>query len=287
MSWGDGQLVRASFRGVEFDVLASQDGIERRIVEHEYLYRDGAELDDTGRKARPTRLTAVFTGRDYLAALTTFLGVCDEGATGPLRHPLLGTWQAKVASVQVQHEHTRRDYAAVEVEFREDGRDSRLAIVASVAAAQDTMTSQLDTLQTANDDLGDDAPTEVGEAITDATAYVTDVDDTEDDLTARYDQLARSVGLANDALDDVDAVDAWPARQGLRDVLLAARELKERLERIKPRALEQELAADAPLVTLAIRLYADPSRADDLLRMNKIRQPFLVPAGTTLRVHSA
>jgi len=55
MAWRD-TLLPASFRDILFDVISSRDDTERAIVQHEYPYRDGAEVEDMGRRpwARPT-----------------------------------------------------------------------------------------------------------------------------------------------------------------------------------------------------------------------------------------
>ena len=39
-----------------------------------------------------------------------------------------------------------------------------------------------------------------------------------------------------------------------------------------------------PLSMFAHRLYGDGARADEILRMNRVKNPFLVPAGTVLKV---
>jgi nucleoid-associated protein YgaU len=40
------------------------------------------------------------------------------------------------------------------------------------------------------------------------------------------------------------------------------------------------------LTVLAHSLYADGTRADEILSLNRVRNPFLVPAGTLLKVPS-
>ena len=44
MAWAY-SLLSASFRDILFDVISSRDDVERAIVQHEYPYRDGAEVD--------------------------------------------------------------------------------------------------------------------------------------------------------------------------------------------------------------------------------------------------
>jgi prophage DNA circulation protein len=59
MSWKD-NLLDASFRGLVFDCLQTEDEAERDTASHAYPYIDGEDVEDLGRKARQLRLTAVF-----------------------------------------------------------------------------------------------------------------------------------------------------------------------------------------------------------------------------------
>jgi prophage DNA circulation protein len=71
----------------------------------------------------------------------------------------------------------------------------------------------------------------------------------------------------------------------MQRTVLAAKRLRERTERIKSKVVELPIAATAPLSTLALRLYGDAKRESDLIRINNVRNPFLVEPGTRLRVY--
>ncbi|ECA5645410.1 multidrug DMT transporter permease, partial [Salmonella enterica subsp. enterica serovar Saintpaul] len=47
MSWQD-NLQDASFRGVRFDVVSTQDSVARDHADHEYPWTDGADVHDLG-----------------------------------------------------------------------------------------------------------------------------------------------------------------------------------------------------------------------------------------------
>ncbi|WP_311207440.1 DNA circularization N-terminal domain-containing protein, partial [Escherichia coli] len=51
MGWAE-NLQNASFRGVQFDVLNTDEQISRDHAVYEYPFVDGADLHDLGRKAR-------------------------------------------------------------------------------------------------------------------------------------------------------------------------------------------------------------------------------------------
>lgn len=110
MAWKD-TLLPASFRGVGFEVLRTRDHGERSVVEHEYPYRDGSEIEDMGRKARRISITAVVWGPAYEAALEKLGKALDERGPGELVHPVFGPVRAQVLSWDIPHEAERPNYA--------------------------------------------------------------------------------------------------------------------------------------------------------------------------------
>lgn len=294
----------ASFRGVSFEVINVSDTFERRIAEHEFPYKDGAQLEDVGRRARPVSIETIFHGSDYLAELIAFLGVANEGATGTLIHPILGALEAKVVSVEVEHDQSRRDSASVRLEFKEDGVNTQVPSLLSIQSAADDLNAQSAQTRDDSDDLSalaaadGDAATimpDTVRALDDADAFADSLDETDQALDQRLGQLRKNIddaisevdALVTTTSDVVDDVTKTVTRDGLRRVLFLADRLKERTERLQPTIISKDLNLHVPMVTLALSLYDDPDRADDLLRLNSIRDPFLIPPGTTLKVFSS
>lgn len=123
MAWKD-NLLDASFRGAGFEVLRTRDKGERALVEHEYPYRPGAEVEDMGRKARRISLTAVFNGPQYEAGLARLVAALEESGPGELVHPVFGSVTVRAASWDIPHEGEQPDYAEVALEFVEVGTDN-------------------------------------------------------------------------------------------------------------------------------------------------------------------
>lgn len=123
MAWKD-NLLPASFRGVGFEVLRTRDHGERAVVEHEYPYRDGGEVEDMGRKARRISITAVVWGPAYEAALEKLGKALDERGPAELVHPVFGPVRAQVISWDIPHEGERPNYAEVAMEFVVAGADN-------------------------------------------------------------------------------------------------------------------------------------------------------------------
>lgn len=277
----------ASFRGVEFEFQAVEDGLERRVAEHLVPYANGAQLEDLGRAPRPTSFTAVFYGEDYLARLGALLTVLDEGVTGPLVHPLYGTWQAKYVSGRLSASHDQRDVISIQLEFREDGLNQALNDLFSFDAAAAELDEDIADLQADYSALGRTVAA-VESAIADAQAFADDVSDAVDDARSRVDQLQRYVLDAVRAVDDLDAAidDTWRTVTSLRTVVHGAKRVSEQAQRRSPTITNREIETPIPLPLLALKLYGSVDRVVDLLRLNAIENPFLVPPGTKLRTHA-
>jgi prophage DNA circulation protein len=148
MAWRD-TLLPASFRGVAFDVIAVRDDVERALVQHEYPYRNGAEIEDMGRRPRKVTFRAVFWGDDYEDAVTKLIEKLDEPGKGELIHPVFGSLTMACPSYRVDHHEDHPDYAEMELVFMEASPDipfftapaTAQALAASLAGDQQSVLS--------------------------------------------------------------------------------------------------------------------------------------------------
>ena len=83
-------LQQAKFKGIEFDVEAVGDSVQRAVVSNEYPYRDGAELEDLGLGAQRIRFGALVWGGNYEARLAALLAALRSADAGELVHPVFG-----------------------------------------------------------------------------------------------------------------------------------------------------------------------------------------------------
>lgn len=119
MSW-EKTLLDASFRGVVFDCMRTQDNAQRDTTSHEYPYKDGADVEDLGRKARQIAISAVFFGNDYELRLQKFIAELDKPGAGELIHPVFGSIkQAQLLSYSIGHDGDSPDYCTVDLQFVE------------------------------------------------------------------------------------------------------------------------------------------------------------------------
>lgn len=119
MAWAQ-TLLDASFKGIVFEVVKTDDSSERAIAEHSYPYVDGSDIEDMGRGARHISVEAVFYGDDYETRLQAFLAVLDQPGAGEFIHPVFGSIKnAQATRSSVHHDAESPDYASVPVEFIE------------------------------------------------------------------------------------------------------------------------------------------------------------------------
>ncbi len=89
MAWRD-TLRDATFRGVGFKVDSHDTEVGRRTVTHVYPQRDGAFVEDMGRRPQVYSFDAYIIGEDYTAARDALLKACEQEGAGQLVHPYLG-----------------------------------------------------------------------------------------------------------------------------------------------------------------------------------------------------
>lgn len=126
MAWAD-NLQQASFRGVPFDVTATDEQISRDHAEYEYPNVDGANLKDLGRKARPYRLTAFLWGDDYDYKLQQLLAVLDKPGDGELVHPIYGSVPSVIVKAYgIRHDAENPNSCTIDLNFLENTTGTKL-----------------------------------------------------------------------------------------------------------------------------------------------------------------
>lgn len=118
MAWTN-TLLEASFRGVTFNCIRTDDSADRATAEHSYPYVDGADVEDLGRGARKVSIEAIFFGDDYEQQLKEFIQVLDVAGEGDLTHPVFGMMFVQLNSYRIHHEADNVDQASVSLEFTE------------------------------------------------------------------------------------------------------------------------------------------------------------------------
>lgn len=282
MSWKT-QLERASFRGVSFDCQTVDDEISRRLVEHKFPYRSGSEFEDLGGEARSTRLRAVFMGETYESDLGALLKVVDAGLPGRFQHPILGQWQARIRRSPVNHSHERYSMAMVDLDVVEDGADAELPDLFTVAALEaevEDLCLEIEAIEIEEVDA-------LTTAIADVRQFVSDVQAAANRVTSLVNSVRNKIDQAVAAVRAISDVGNWPIVRALKKLSYSCLKLAERVRQASPSVVLKRLEASMPLSLLAHSLYGTGvARADEILGMNRIKNPFLVTAGTEIKVPS-
>ena len=146
MAWAK-SIQTASFKGIVFDVLAIEDGIERSIVEHQYAYAEGADLEDMGSTGREVTVTAIFYGDRYESALGSLLDYCEVRESGLLVHPVMGRMpKMQLFSARFRHEADNVDYVEFDLIFKKANRSTPLFEMTSMFGMLDNILNQIDSM---------------------------------------------------------------------------------------------------------------------------------------------
>ncbi|MTH47470.1 DNA circularization protein [Intestinirhabdus alba] len=151
MGWENMQP--ASFRGVTFDVIATDEEISRDHAAYEYPHVDGADLKDLGRKSRPFRLTALLWGDTYEYHLQKLIAALDEPGDGELIHPVYGSIPSVIVTgYGIHHDAENPDSCTVDLSFLENRTGTALF---SAALPEMFGASLFDTLDSLTAELGE------------------------------------------------------------------------------------------------------------------------------------
>lgn len=146
-------LQQAKFKGIEFDVEAVGDSVQRAVVSNEYPYRDGAELEDLGLGAQRIRFGAIVWGADYEVRLAALLAALRSADAGELVHPVFGVIpRAVCTSWAIEHEADIRDGCKLTLEFSESRAADRIFETPSPVLAGEAVSAQANAARAAADD---------------------------------------------------------------------------------------------------------------------------------------
>lgn len=131
------KTIGASFRGVPFLVEAAERGGGRRVVVHEFPFRNLPFVEDLGAKAVTFRIDGYVVGDDYLTKRDALLTALEE-VTGPgeLVHPYHGVCYAICVGVSVRESKTDGGMATFAIEFAETPTQAPAPVVVVDSAAR-------------------------------------------------------------------------------------------------------------------------------------------------------
>lgn len=303
-------LHTASFDGIEFEIDQRTISGGRAFARRRYPYRPGQSVEDTGREPYHFTLTIpLFEDVDpeqYPNTYNQLRAVFDDPDTqGEAEYvdPELGPINCKVARWSWQQTSEKRNGGEFSVELEEVSFDDVLFAITPTVDSRGA--AQLDSL-VADDGLGElgispdmltDAmsnaglpmsPDELGdggviEGVTDsAIRRIDESSATVDDMGVAVDVLRRRLDVVT-ALEAMQAPEAWSTLRLLSSVCARVSLVAE--EAGANAASVRLYTTTAPLSAwdLAVMLYDDGARAEELMARNPTRNPLAYPPGYQVR----
>lgn len=164
MSWAL-SLQDASYKDVGFDVQKIDDHNSRVLVDHQYPYVDGGDIEDMGAGIHEVKLTAIYWGEMYETKLNRLLNILqnDVGA-GILVHPVFGRMPDMIpVSWSAGHEADWVNYVTLDLTFRKATKGNPIFASVSVLGALDSVISKVQDLIDAATNLYDQFEAIMGE----------------------------------------------------------------------------------------------------------------------------
>lgn len=141
MSWRD-RLRSGSFRGVAFHTKSTDQSGGRRLAIHEFGQKDGALIEDMGRRPHAFSFDCLVVGADYDQDRDALIDALDAKGPGTLIHPYRGSLTVSVQSWRVQETDQEGRVAFFTIDFATEGEtrpsqsaDPASAVEAAAAAA--------------------------------------------------------------------------------------------------------------------------------------------------------
>jgi len=117
----DKQFDKASWNGLAFHLLKTNEEHGKRLYVPELPYKDDPHIWVMGGKAVGYQFSAVFVGANYIADAQAFRKKLDDEPAGTLEHPYLGELQLVYESSSIEHVSTKKGLVSVSLKFIKQG----------------------------------------------------------------------------------------------------------------------------------------------------------------------
>lgn len=290
-------LFQASFAGVAFDCLATQDSIDRAVARHTFPRRDGANLEDMGAEPRSTSCQVLFWERsadegdepgNHLVRFAAFKAAVDAGLVADFVHPITGTYRAMVANFGFEASAEERDLISCACTFVEDTTQpakfdpgSQLTVDSGAAATAANAKLAKASLDAAG----------IDSSVADETSSIVDNWESDSEMTVR--QVNLELASVNQKLDDTietyeltSDVTNYTLWRRIQSLNYSARRAAALFRQSQPQTIQITVAEATPLRALVASTYGANDaevRYSEIMRLNEVDDPSLIPAGTVLR----
>lgn len=293
-TWED-ILQVGKFDGVAFDfVRATVDG-GNTLDQQAFPNKAGTFIQGRARNGRKFTVLGIFIEDDYPDTMTALLAKLENGGVPKeFVDPVFGSFQASCDTFQVTHDaEDAADSATIQINFVEhtDGATGPLAVTNTTPARANATRScvtdvlvALSAFQEATEIQNNAYVLEVQGAMNAASSIADTFEADEDNLSAldiqkQANAALATIELAVEAGSDYDTAEAYDLGAAVLAMSTAVSSMAQDLIEAKPPLNSYPIVADTNLLAFAHDLYGDSSRADEVLALNNIPDPSLIPAG--------
>lgn len=304
-------LQPASYGGFEFEMVTVRTEGGRDLDKRAYPGVDGVEVVDTSRAGFTLQVRAAFLGDAYPERYQQFLQLLAAGGVRELVHPVHGRMQAAAERwTDAIDPEDAIDAGMVDVTFVEHTADALgpfqgsddAALANAVRSAcddADVAAAKLEDYLTALAADGSPVPTKLVQAQDTTPAATAALASASQALEADGGSMSEAAIAASvtGALSHAQAVITLVADYTTAEAEELGRALAlgcARLQRLgtavlaaRPPLVETVIEVAIPLLLWCHLRYGDSSRAADLLRLNPLVDPVMLPAGQRLVVYAA
>jgi prophage DNA circulation protein len=284
------QLPRPSFAGIEFpyETMRIRGGLRDHV--HEYPHAPGGAPEKMGRKLYEFEFNCQFqtTFAAYPGLwpkrLAKLRHMWESELTATLVVPTIGKIDAYAFDWEQEATAKILSGERVQIKFREDQSSAFLI--------EQFITVQTNRIKTKGDRFAKEAakvtPREsLFDSITDAANSVLAVVDTVQTygnlVEAKLLLLSQLCKEADQRLDVLNDVTKWQLLDALHDLWASSNELNKNIQKKLGKLVPFKLPFPMSIQDLATQFYGDTERVVELLQLNPIEDPFLIPAGFELR----
>jgi hypothetical protein len=283
----------ASFAGI-YMLIANIDSESGRDIAVQSPARgDRHVLQDRGRKLLSTTCEMLFVPQpglgSYLERFDQFRALAEGGKSDVFSHPLLGSYRARIGDFRFR----ASEDAAVEVTctilaedeptvvFRAGAGISTEAGVEAVSAAAAAADTELAAV-----DLESDVPSS---ALAQVTAWASGEDLDSADVFAQVATVSSQIDDAITALDLTSDLSRWEAYKQMIRLQYEVQRAAEAAVSDADNVFDLTVRVPRPLRAICAELYGAAlaeDRATKIAKLNRLRTPGLVPAGSRLKMIS-
>jgi prophage DNA circulation protein len=288
-----------------FPVLSISESGGNRIIERERPYREGAKLDDTGRKATQWTMVCVFENTIsepglevnglknlYPDVLNDLIASFAIHKTGDLVVPTRGTIRARIVDYGRDERFDERNTARLNVVYKEDNEDSvdANALAAPAASAFAFQLADKAEFSAQNDGMWDTSLQDLKELAANLEGlanapdnFLLDLEEQANIIMNTHDKVIQTFSRATvEGRDTFLNADSSRTRRQLALIKEIAGKTRFEARRARPRLDSRVFESTQSLPSIAAMLAVD---INDLIAANpQLSNPLYIPTGTIVRI---